>query len=132
MDAGPTWCFTLIIQTINKKCDILIHIIKKRGQGMIKIAVCDDEQYFIEEIKEILIEYSEEIQTDISVSEFCDGVMLLEQYDCRYDIVFLDIKMPYIDGIGVAEKIRDRDQMSRLFFNIPFNAGSGWISGSRI
>ena len=83
---------------------------------MIKIAVCDDEQRFVEQIKKILVEYGTEIQADIRVSEFYDGVMLLDKYECRYDIIFLDIKMPYIDGVEVAEKIRDRDPEVTIIF----------------
>ena len=44
---------------------------------MIKIAVCDDEQHFVTQIKNILVEYGKVNQTEISVSEFHDGVMLL-------------------------------------------------------
>lgn len=83
---------------------------------MIKIAVCDDEQHFVTQIKNILVEYGKTNQTDISVSEFHDGVMLLDRYDCSYDIIFLDIKMPHIDGVKVAEKIRVRDPNVTIIF----------------
>ena len=83
---------------------------------MIKIAVCDDEQHFVTQIKNILVEYGKTNQIDISVSEFHDGVMLLDRYDCSYDIIFLDIKMPHIDGVKVAEKIRVRDPNVTIIF----------------
>ena len=40
----------------------------------------------------------------------------MDKYECRYDIIFLDIKMPYIDGVEVAEKIRDRDPEVTIIF----------------
>lgn len=83
---------------------------------MIRIAICDDEKYFINQIKEILSSYNEEIDETICIEEFCDGVMLLDKYDCRFDIVFLDIKMPYMDGVQVAEKIRNKDKNVTIIF----------------
>lgn len=96
---------------------------------MIKIAVCDDEQHFVTQIKNILVEYGKTNQTDISVSEFHDGVMLLDRYDCSYDIIFLDIKMPHIDGVKVAEKIRVRDPNVTIIFLTSLWAGCGRLSG---
>lgn len=42
--------------------------------------------------------------------------MLLDQYSCQFDIIFLDIKMPYMDGVEVAEKIRERDADVTIIF----------------
>ncbi|MBE5063866.1 response regulator transcription factor [Lachnospiraceae bacterium DSM 108991] len=83
---------------------------------MIRIAVCDDEKHFVDQIKEILLSYNEKIEDTIYVEEFYDGIMLLDKYDCRFDIIFLDIKMPYMDGIKVAEKIREKDKDVTILF----------------
>lgn len=83
---------------------------------MIKIAICDDEKCFVDQLKNILIKYNNYSEESIDIKEFYDGVMLLDKYDCKFDIIFLDIKMPYMDGVKVAEKIRERDKDVTIIF----------------
>lgn len=83
---------------------------------MIKIAICDDEKCFVDQLKNILITYNNYSEESIDIKEFYDGVMLLDKYDCKFDIIFLDIKMPYMDGVKVAEKIRERDKDVTIIF----------------
>lgn len=75
---------------------------------MIKIAICDDEKYFQEQVKIYIEEYLSakgilyEIKTFSSGSEFLNlGIELLQ-----YSIIFLDINMDDINGIEVAQQIR--------------------------
>lgn len=83
---------------------------------MIRIAICDDEKHFVNKLSEILVTYGETIEEIIVINEFYDGRMLVEKYDCKYDIIFLDIKMPYIDGVKVAEQIRLKDPNVTIIF----------------
>lgn len=83
---------------------------------MIKIAVCDDEKNFVNQIRDILVSYGEEIGESVCIKEFYNGMALLEMYDCKFDIVFLDIKMPELDGVKVAEEIRKRDSYVTIIF----------------
>lgn len=75
---------------------------------MFKIAICDDEIHFRNEIKEILKNYLTykgiiyEIDTFRSGKEFIDlGIEII-----KYKIVFLDINMDEMDGIKTAKSIR--------------------------
>lgn len=83
---------------------------------MIKIAVCDDEKYFVDQIRSILVDYGDEIGETIYVEDFYSGISLIENYDCKYDMIFLDIKMPSIDGVKVAEEIRKKDDAVTIIF----------------
>lgn len=83
---------------------------------MIKIAICDDEKYFVDQLKNILLTYNSQIEETLYIEEFYDGIMFLDKYDCRFDIIFLDIKMPFIDGVKVAEKIRKKDKNVTIIF----------------
>ncbi len=69
-----------------------------------RIAVCDDEPIFIEKIKHILL--------DCEIDGFTDSGRLLQALeDGRgYDVIFLDIAMPGLDGIGLAREIRETDE----------------------
>lgn len=71
---------------------------------MFRIAICDDEDIFLEKVFEMVIEYKEKNLLDISVNKFIDSSEFIEQTE-NYDLVFLDVGMPYIDGFEVAQRI---------------------------
>ena len=71
-----------------------------------RIAICDDEIRFISDFTAIMNKLYKSL--DIIIDEFSDGVQLLRKFEQkRYDIVFLDIEMPTIDGISLAKKLRE-------------------------
>lgn len=80
-----------------------------------RIAICDDEQEFINHFKRIMHKLYNSL--DIITDEFSDGGELLKSYKFRaYDIVFLDIEMPGMDGITIARKIREVDEDACIVF----------------
>ena len=74
-----------------------------------KIAICDDEQIFINILKVPLMTFFRNKDITINTYEFTDGYSLLDQYS-GYDIIFLDVSMPEINGIELAKKIREIDK----------------------
>jgi len=87
-------------------------IAAKRRKIMFKIAVCDDEKYFQNRIKEILTEYQKEKNMQYKIETFDSGKELL---DCetgirQYKIVFLDMDMDDLNGILTARKIRELNE----------------------
>lgn len=75
---------------------------------MFKIAVCDDENLFIEELKELLTCYMMEKGLVFEIDTYSSGKALVELgiEVVQYTAVFLDINMEKIDGIKAAEMIR--------------------------
>ena len=75
---------------------------------MIKIAICDDEKYFRERLKQICSGYLDQTGYDFAIDCFESGEDFLEksipQFD--YSIVFLDVSMREIDGIETARTVR--------------------------
>ena len=94
---------------------------------MIKIAICDDERRFVDQIRDILEEYCEEIGQMVYIEGFYDGRMLLDQYSCQFDVVFLDIRMPQMDGMEAAKKIREGSQRHNRFPDIGNRLGDKGI-----
>lgn len=78
-----------------------------------KIAICDDEDLFIKRIYRYLWQ-----QPDCTVECFLTPAGLLEKYAGgeRYDVLFLDILMPDMNGIELAQKIRAFDPNTILVF----------------
>lgn len=83
---------------------------------MITVAVCDDSKAMVESMKSCLEEYGKGIKHELRIFCFDSGEALLDNYSCKYDIVFLDIKMPGINGIETAEKIREKDKNVIIIF----------------
>ncbi|MDT4377037.1 LytTR family DNA-binding domain-containing protein [Blautia coccoides] len=83
---------------------------------MITIAVCDDSKKMVINMENSLKDYAADTGRELRVFTFYNGEELLSNYHCKYDILFLDIKMPGINGIEVAEKIREKDQKVIIIF----------------
>ena len=45
---------------------------------MLKIAICDDEKYFVQKIKNILIEYLENRKIQYEIDTFYSGIELVD------------------------------------------------------
>lgn len=73
-----------------------------------RIAICDDESFFIEEMKEQISAYMMEKGLVFKIDTYSSGEALvaLGIEVVQYTIIFLDINMEKTDGIMVAEKIR--------------------------
>ena len=66
---------------------------------MINIAIVEDEAEHSNLLKHCLSRYAEEKKESFNIRTFSNGVSFLEPYSADYDIVFMDIKMPYMDGM---------------------------------
>lgn len=67
-----------------------------------KIAVCDDEQIFIDNVIDNLKNQSEQCE----ISKYISGEELLKS-SLDFNIIFLDIEMTGIDGINTALSLRE-------------------------
>lgn len=83
---------------------------------MLRIAVVDDEADQRALIAEYLARFAREQHREIDVDAYCNGFDFLSVFDSRYDAVFLDIQMPDMNGIQVAEEIRATDQRVKIVF----------------
>ena len=72
---------------------------------MLRVAVAEDNPKDRERLLSFLKQYGEEKHVQIEVTEYTDGSELLEQYRPCYDVIFLDVEMPQMDGMKAAEKI---------------------------
>jgi len=83
---------------------------------MLKIAIIDDEISCIQSLKSHIQCYMNENNIQIEVSEFLNGLRLIADYKPEYDIIFLDIEMPHMNGIEVAKYIRKSDPHAIIIF----------------
>lgn len=83
---------------------------------MYTIAIVEDDKTQAESLKEYLLRYAAENGEAFAVKTFANAVVFLENYTAVYDVVFMDIKMPYLNGIAAAHKLRELDKNVLLFF----------------
>jgi len=93
--------------------NILCHVLE-RVYNM-QIAVCDDEQLFVDSLKDAVYAYSNMYRLEIAVDKFYCGEDLLDSVT-DYDIVFLDYKMGGIDGLETAKALRDKNSKCTIIF----------------
>ena len=72
--------------------------------NQMKIAICDDEKFFANDIKTKVenFMYKNRIESDIHTF-YCSETF---EDDSFYDIAFLDIEMPGLNGIELATKLK--------------------------
>lgn len=83
---------------------------------MIKIAVVDDEEMFILSFQKDLERLFKQNNVDFLITSFTNGNEFMESYEeAKYDLVFLDIDIPYINGIEIASAIRSKKNTELIF-----------------
>ena len=85
----------------------------------VRIAICDDEKQALRVVSTALTGVFAEKNIDVKietyekVEAFVDRLKNSQDY---FDVIMLDIRMPRIDGIRLASKIRDRDPDVKIVF----------------
>jgi len=84
-----------------------------------RMAACDDEKSFRDEIKNAVYKYSDLHRLEVVLHEFDCGEDLLESKH-EYEMIFLDYKMEGISGLETARKLRERNINSTIIFLTSF------------
>lgn len=76
---------------------------------MLRIAICDDDNYVCSQVESILIELSKSLPKKIEVEIFYSGESLFQFLSDKayFDMIFLDIEFQMLNGVEVGKKIRD-------------------------
>lgn len=88
---------------------------------MFRIAICDDEKIFRDDLKEILIRYMTDRGIMLEIDTFSSGKEFVELgiEMVKYKIVFLDINMDELDGIMTAKRSGKTARICLLFLLQP-------------
>lgn len=82
-----------------------------------KICICDDDSFAVREIRNLLLPFQTE-EDGFDISDFSCGEDLIEYYKNgeRFDIAFIDIEMEGINGVEVAETIKESAPETIIIF----------------
>lgn len=81
-----------------------------------RVAIVEDEDAAADSLTEYIARYSQKYGLQIETERFVDPVKLLGDYRPVYDIIFMDIIMPHLNGMDAAEKLRKIDSDTVLIF----------------
>jgi len=77
---------------------------------MIRIALVEDEAEVRAQLQGYVQRHTRQYGTEFAVTEFADGMELLDDYRPVYDILFLDVEMKHLDGMETARRVRELDK----------------------
>ena len=83
---------------------------------MIKIAIVEDSEQDAKIIEEYCKRYAGEHDFDFKTEIYNNGLDFIKMDDLNFDIIMLDIKMPYMNGLQTAKKIREANENVCIIF----------------
>ena len=75
---------------------------------MYRIAVVEDQMGDAQRLQNALHQYEQEKQVAFTCKHWKSAENFLEQYDHQYDIIFMDIRLPGMDGMQAARQLRQQ------------------------
>lgn len=85
---------------------------------MLSIALVEDDDKAAETLSKFLDTFSSTHGTQFKITRFSDPTILLEDYKPVWDIVFMDIEMPNMNGMDAAYALRElQPKISAYFCN---------------
>jgi len=83
---------------------------------MINVAIVEDDDSTSVLMENYIQKYSQQKNIEVNVTRYNEAISFLSEFRKVYDIIFMDIEMPNLNGIDAAKKIRMVDKQVVLIF----------------
>ncbi len=82
---------------------------------MLRLGICDDDSKFLDLLKIYLNEYLTNREFEYKINFYSNPKDMIEE-NFVFDILILDIEMPYLNGIQLAKKVKEKNKNVTLIF----------------
>lgn len=85
---------------------------------MVRLSICDDNELQLEMVRDVIREFVDERNFDVRIEVFSSGKHLIEDVkeNGAYDLYFLDMLMPEMNGLEVASTLRMMGDRGKIIF----------------
>ena len=81
-----------------------------------RVVIVEDEVVYLDALKDMLSSYEKEKEVAFNITAYRDIETFLAEYRKCYDIVFMDIELPGMNGMDGARRLREADSSVVLIF----------------
>lgn len=74
---------------------------------MLNVAIVEDDEKVAATIETFLLSKKEE---DFKITKFKNGREFIDNFHNEFDLIFMDIEMPELDGLSTSEKVRETNK----------------------
>lgn len=99
---------------------------------MVNFCIVEDDEIAARELESFIRRYCVAIDTEFKVSGYRSAVSFLNNYGGGFDIIFMDIDLPGLNGMDAVKKLRDADESAMVIFvtNLKQYAVGGYEVGA--
>lgn len=83
---------------------------------MIQVAIAEDDVSCSRQLQNYLQRLGREIGRSFHITTYSNGEDLVEHYESSFDLILMDVEMPYMNGMDAARYIRHMDQRVIILF----------------
>ena len=76
---------------------------------MIRVLIAEDDPQCFQQMEQFIQDYSGETGRAFQITHYDNGEDLVERYQPEFDLLLLDVDMPFVDGMTAAGHIRKID-----------------------
>lgn len=87
----------------------------------LRVAICDDEKNDIKILEQHISQFNIQTNYNVISTSYTKPAKLLSQFKKEsYEVVFLDIEMPEINGLNIAKQLRELDENLIIVFTTSY------------
>ena len=83
---------------------------------MIRIAIAEDDPQCFAQMEQYIAQFGQETGRAFHITRYDNGEDLVERYRPEFDLILMDVEMPFMDGMTAAGYVREKDPEVVIIF----------------